>query len=88
MTCAVETSVEDLQRPMLLPMDESRGIEKKRMEMKEAVEQMLAKDRSLDGGSTLLQPYESQAAPIARITVWGILERPTTNDEAFRTTSQ
>jgi hypothetical protein len=47
------------------------------MEMKEAVELMLAHDRSLDGGSTLLQPYESQAAPIARITVWGILERPT-----------
>ena len=53
------------------------------MEMKEAVEQMLAKDRSLDGGPTLLQPYESQAAPIARITVWGILERPTRTMKLF-----
>lgn len=36
----------------------SRGIEKKRfMEMKDAVELMLANDRSLDGST--LQPYES-----------------------------
>lgn len=68
---------EDIRCPILSLVDKSRGIEKKKMEMKNAVELMLAKDRSLDGGPTLLQPYESQVAPIARITVWGILERPT-----------
>jgi hypothetical protein len=51
---------QSIPRPKISQLGSSRGIEtlrKKRfMEMKDAVELMLAQDRSLDG--SMLQPYE------------------------------